>query len=371
MRRSFVREILEATTGETISFAGGLPDAGLFPLERLSEAAGRAMTRETLQYSVSGGIAPLRRLLADYYTGLGLPTQPEQILITTGAQQALDLMSRVYFREGAVVEAPAYLGAINAFEANGCPLHPVAVGSEGPDGAVFEAAFATTRRAYIMPDFQNPGGGLYATALRERIARIAVAHEGIIVEDGAYMELFFGERRPMIASDAPHHTLHVGSFSKILAPGLRVGWIRGDETLLRPIQALKERADLHTSTLTQTVIAEFWREGGFAGHLERIRDVYRHKCTILADALRELLPEFRFAMPQGGMFIYGRFEGDIDARALAYKALARGAVFVPGGEFYPGAPRSSEARWNFTHVDEAAARRGVGIVARAYREMRA
>ncbi|MDD2266112.1 PLP-dependent aminotransferase family protein [Sulfuricurvum sp.] len=364
MKRSFIREILEVIDTDTISFAGGLPDENLFPMQAIAASAQSVLSDpKSLQYSFSAGISALRDKLAAYYTALGLETSRENILITTGAQQALDLISRVYFKEGSVVEAPAYLGALNAFNANGCPLYPYAL----QNTEEFESLFAKTKRAYIMCDFQNPTGYSYSVEERIRIAQTAIRHEGIIVEDGAYTELYFEERLPMLSSFAPHHALHVGSFSKILAPGLRLGWIRGDASLLQPILALKERSDLHTSTLSQMVADTFWASGAFEEHLPKIRALYRAKCDYLADKLTTLLPEFVFEKPKGGMFIYGTFTGGIDAYALAMDSLKAGAVFVPGGEFYTATPLCSEARFNFTHSTFEEMERGVSIIAQTYK----
>jgi len=367
MKRSFVREILEAIDADTISFAGGLPDESLFPIAKIQKAATKTLMHSaTLQYSVSGGITSLRQKIADYYCSLGLQTKVENILITTGAQQALDLISRAYFKSGVTVESPAYLGALGSFTANGCPLESVRLGSGGIDIKLFQKSFAKTKRAYLMCDFQNPTGKSYTLETRREIAKIAIEESGIIVEDGAYMELFFDERLPIMASFAPLNTLHVGSFSKILAPGLRLGWIRGEEELLRPILALKERADLHTSTLSQAIADEFWNDGGFDGHLEDVRGIYRTKSRYLVKQLRTKIPEFKFEEPHGGMFIYGSFPDGTDTRALAYACLAAGAVFVPGGEFYEGCPANNEARFNFTHTNFEQMEVGIDIVAKVY-----
>lgn len=368
MKRSFIREILEVIGSDTVSFAGGLPDESLFPIEALQMASHEVFaTPGALQYSISSGIPSLRDKLASYYTAMGMETKSENILITTGAQQALDLISRIYFTSGVVVEAPAYLGALNAFSANGCALHPVPLKETGPDIHLFEERFKQTKRAYLMCDFQNPTGISYSDADRQELARIAVKHNGIIIEDGAYMELFFNERLAPMSLYAPKHTLHVGSFSKTLAPGLRLGWIRGDVKLLQPIIALKERSDLHTSTLSQLLAERFWESGFFGKHLRKIRAAYKHKCDALADELTSQLSDFCFIKPKGGMFIYGSFPEDIDAKELALQCLKNGAVFVPGGEFYPDAPVSSEARFNFTNTTPEEMRRGIEIIAQAYK----
>jgi 2-aminoadipate transaminase len=367
MKRSFIREILEVIGSDTVSFAGGLPDETLFPIEAMQKASQEVLSNPSaLQYSITSGILPLREKLASYYAGMGLHTLPENILITTGAQQALDLISRVYFTSGAVVEAPAYLGALNAFKANGCLLHPVTLGNFGLDMDDFEEIFKRVKRAYLMCDFQNPTGISYSDADRQKLAQIAIKHNGIIVEDGAYMELFFEERLAPMSLYAPHNTLHVGSFSKTLAPGLRLGWIRGDTSLLQPILALKERADLHTSTLSQLLAEHFWESGFFGKHLRKIRVAYRRKCDALADELIAQLGDFCFTKPKGGMFIYGTFADEIDAKKLAMQCLKNGAVFVPGGEFYPDATTSAEARFNFTNATPEEMHRGIEIIAQTY-----
>ncbi|MGD9970198.1 MAG: PLP-dependent aminotransferase family protein [Sulfuricurvum sp.] len=370
MKRSFIREILEVIGSDTVSFAGGLPDESLFPVEGFQKAAVEALASgKALQYSLSQGLPSLREKIASYYTGMGLETKAENILITTGAQQALDLISRVYFRFGTITEAPAYLGALNAFSANGCTIHTVAL--EGKiDLSEFRRRFAITKRAYIMSDFQNPTGLRYSDEERHDLAEIAIAHDGIIVEDAAYMELFFDERSAPLALYAPHNTLHVGSFSKTLAPGLRLGWIRGEVNLLQPVLALKERSDLHTSTLSQQLADRYWQSGEFGRHLRRIRLTYRAKCDAMAEELARTLPDFHFMKPDGGMFIYGAFPEGIDSRELALACLEEGAVFVPGGEFYPGTPITSEARFNFTNATEEEMKRGIAIIARTYERFR-
>ena len=363
MKRSFVREILEAINPDTVSFAGGLPDESLFPIEGIREATQKALsTTSALQYSVSGGMESLRQKIADYYTSLGVETSYEEILITTGAQQALDLLSRAYFRGGVTVESPAYLGALGSFAANGCPLFGARLG----DIDAFCDSFLKTKRGYLMCDFQNPTGKSYDVESRRRIGQVAEKNGGIIVEDGAYMELFFRERLPIMASFAPSNVIHVGSFSKILAPGLRLGWIRASKELLAPVLALKERADLHTSTLSQAIADNFWADGGFASHIPKIREEYGKKATYLSSLLRAKIPDFRFEEPEGGMFIYGSFADGVDAKALAYACLAEGAVFVPGGEFYEGSPLSCEARINYTHTSFEEMEAGIDIVARVY-----
>jgi len=365
MKRSFVREILEVIGSNTVSFAGGLPDETLFPRELIAKISADVLQHtSTLQYSTSRGITSLRKKIAAYYCTLGLDTTAENIIITTGAQQALDLISRIYFKDGVVVEAPAYLGAINAFSANGCAMTPVSLLKDGINIDGFSEAFSKTKRAYLMCDFQNPTGQRYSLEYRKKLAAIAEYHDGIIVDDGAYMELFFEDRMPLMASFAPANILHVGSFSKILAPGLRIGWIRADEKYLAPILALKERADLHTSTLSQAIADGFLASGALKTHLPKIRSGYMSKCNFLAEKLSLEIPSFSFQKPKGGMFIYGKFNDNVNSRELAFECLKNGAVFVPGGEFYSSEHPTNEARFNFSHPSLEDISRGISIIAK-------
>jgi len=367
MKRSFIREILEAIDSDTISFAGGLPDESLFPTKSISEITQKILCDpSTLQYSISSGLPSLREKIASHYCELGLQTGVENILITTGAQQAIDLISRVYFKNGVVAEAPAYLGALNTFSANGCVIHPIKLNKDGIDFDKFYASFKHIKNAYLMSDFQNPTGNQYDTKTREKLAEAALKCDGIIVDDGAYMELYFENRLPMLPSFAPNNTLHLGSFSKILAPGLRLGWIRGDKKLLQPILALKERADLHTSTLSQKIADEFLGSSELNIHLSKIRSAYKAKCDTLAKELELNLPTFRFQKPKGGMFIYGSFEDEIDAFKLTMECLKNKAVFVPGSEFYCVNHKRNEARFNFTHSSSFDTKRGIEIISNTY-----
>jgi len=365
MQRSFIREILEHTTPETISFAGGLPDPALFPLDALRQAACRALhVPESLQYSVSTGHPPLREKIAARYTAKGFRTDPEQILITSGSQQALDIVCRCYGKEAVTVEQPSYLGAINLFRLNRLRTEAVPLSHEGPDPEAFARSVRRTRTAYLIPDFQNPTGRRHTLQNRVRIAETVEKEQAYLIEDAPYSELWFDTPLPPVAGMIPDRSFHLGSFSKTLAPGLRLGWIRTDRALMPPLVACREAMDLHTGTLVQQIVSRYLDdEDALPTHLRTLRKVYREKMHRFADILQRRLPSFRFRRPDGGMFIYGSLPGT-DTAAVLRECLKNGVVFVPGIEFEG---KNDEIRFNFTRPDTASMEKGIAIIAETVR----
>jgi len=369
MKRQFIREILDIITKDTISFAGGLPDADLFPLECFRDAAERVLhDPSALQYSRSQGYGPLREKIAQRYTDAGFETRAEEILITTGSQQAINLIAMSMLAGGVTVELPAYLGALSAFRLARTKTEGVALESDGIAIAPFERSITNTGAAYLVPDFQNPTGLRYSRAKRDAVANAVLRADALLIEDAAYSELYFDHASLPISAAVPERSFHLGSFSKILAPGLRVGWVRAGEANLRRLLIVKEAIDLHTSTFDQRLIDAYWDAEGLDRHIMRIRCHYKEKKDALSAALRTQLPDFSFEEPRGGMFIYGRLPG-IDTKALVNRCLERGAAFVPGSEFYPDKPAHDEMRLNFTHTTPEQMRRGIGLIADVNREL--
>ena len=258
MKRSFIREILERTTSDTISFAGGLPDEKLFPHLALRESATHVLgDARSLQYGTTQGYLPLRNKIAHLYTAEGFETTADNIMITSGVQQALDIISRYHRQEAITTESPSYLGAMNLFDLNRLEQHPVTLHSDGIDIAAFEKSFSQTRLAYLIPDFQNPTGFTYTQEKRVQIAGIVKEQQGILIEDAPYSELYFKEKNQSISALLPDQSFHLGSFSKALAPSLRLGWIRADKTLLEPLLAYKEAMDLHSNGLSQAIVDHY------------------------------------------------------------------------------------------------------------------
>jgi len=368
MKRQFIREILDVITADTISFAGGLPDADLFPIDAFKVAADRVLSDPaSLQYSRSQGYAPLREKIAQRYTDAGFETRADEILITTGSQQAINLIALSMLPFGVTVALPAYLGALGAFRLAKTKTEGVALEHDGIAMTPFRRSIARTGAAYLIPDFQNPTGLRYSAAKRTAVAKALLDADALLIEDAPYSELYFDHPSRPISASMPERSFHLGSFSKILAPGLRVGWVRASEANLRRLIIVKEAIDLHTSTLDQRLIDAFWDAEGLDRHLSTLRIHYRAKKNALAGALRTQLPDFIFDEPHGGMFLYGRLPG-YDTRALVNRCLEHGVAFVPGSEFYPGTPALDELRLNFTHTDPAQMHRGVRLMADAYRE---
>lgn len=363
MKRSFIREILEHTTNETISFAGGLPDSQLFPNLALKDSANRVLkNKESLQYSTSAGYEPLKQKIAKQYTDDGFPTTSDEILITSGSQQALDIITRYYHDREITIEAPSYLGAMNIFSLNHLKLQSVALESDGIDIQKFKASFSQTKFTYLIPDFQNPSGCTYSKEKREEIAQTIQRSGGIMIEDSPYSKLYFEKELPSISSLIPKQSFHLGSFSKTLAPALRIGWIRADKKLLQPLISYKEAMDLHTNGLVQHILNDYLEdENHYKKHLEVLRVTYQDKMKFFVQMLDELLPSFLFTKPKGGMFIYGRFEG-IDTFELVQKCLEKEVLFVPGIEFYTHKNINNEIRFNFTNASKEEIKEGLKII---------
>ena len=347
MKRSFIREILEHTSSKTISFAGGLPDVSLFPHKALQSATHNALENaESLQYGISTGYAPLKEQIAKQYCKRGFPTAPENILITSGSQQGLDIICRYHYGASISIEKPSYLGALNIFRLNKIQTTAVPLAEEGIELEAFKKSLSKSQLAYLIPDFQNPSGRCYTDKIRENIAEILEGLQKLLIEDAPYSELYFDAPHKSISQMLSKQSYHLGSFSKVLSPALRVGWIRADVALLTPLIAYKEAMDLHTSGITQRIVSEYLKDGeSFEKHLQRLRISYKEKMRYFSKELDLHLPNFEYKQPKGGMFIYGRFRG-VDSRALVQKCLEKGVVFVPGIEF-GGA--NDEIRFNFTH----------------------
>ncbi len=363
MQRSFIREILDIITSDTISFAGGLPDPTLFPSDALKICASEILSDPSaLQYASSQGELSLREKIAARYSKRGFPTEAAEILITTGSQQALNLIALAFLKRSVSVELPAYLGALGVFDLHGISVEGIALEAEGICPARLDATLKKTGAAYLIPDFQNPTGLRYSLQRREEVAALIKAHDALLIEDAAYSELYFDEHYPAISMTLPQHSFHIGSFSKIIAPGLRVGWIRTSREHMGALLAIKERLDLHTATFNQRLINAYWERYGFESHISHIRKTYCSKMEAMADTLDTLLPQFAFERPHGGMFLYGTLSG-MDTKALVRRALKHGVAFVPGGEFYPNATCNDTIRFNFTHTDVAQMREGIARIA--------
>ncbi|MBD3790614.1 MAG: PLP-dependent aminotransferase family protein [Campylobacterales bacterium] len=366
MKRSFIREILESIDSETISFAGGLPDEKLFPIEALKKASEKAFENpQNLQYTVSNGIPSLREKIADFYNKEGFETKASNILITTGSQQGLFIIAKYFQNRKIIVEEPSYLGAVNVFRMNGLEMRSVPLAYDGIETGPFEELYSHIKLAYLIPDFQNPKGSLYSSEKRLEVAKSVLKHGGYIIEDAPYSELYFDQKMPSISSLIPDNSLHLGSFSKTLSPSLRIGWIRANEEMIKMLTTIKETIDLHSCGISQYILDHYLEDASsYENHLAALRSAYKAKMHIFTKALQENLKEFQFETPKGGMFVFGSLPG-VDTFALVQKCLKEKVVYVPANQFYLDKPISDEIRFNFTYTSPDEVEEGLQRIKKA------
>ncbi|MCE4554153.1 PLP-dependent aminotransferase family protein [Pelomonas cellulosilytica] len=370
MNPSIIREILKVTEKPGIlSMAGGLPSADTFPVDALKAACDRVLTaspREALQYAPSEGYGPLREWVAARVAALGVRAHPEQVLITSGSQQGLDLVGKVLCDAGApvAVETPTYLGALQAF----APCEPLFTSlvsdHEGPRPEAIAALphdAPGTRFSYLLPNYQNPTGRVMSAQRREDVVAASQRARVPIVEDNPYGDLWFDEPPPpALASLWPEGTLYLGSFSKVLTPGFRLGYLIAPKELFPKLLQAKQAADLHTPGFNQRVVHEVVQDGFLDGHIPAIRARYKANRDAMAEALRKHLPPgCDWLSPQGGMFFWLRLPEGLDAMALLPQAVEAGIAFVPGAAFYAHQPDARTLRLSFVTLTPPLIREGV------------
>ena len=349
MNPSFIREILKVTERPgIISFAGGLPSPTTFPVAEFAAASAQVLREDgpaALQYAASEGYGPLRERIA---ASLPWPVDPAQVLITTGSQQGLDLVAKVLVDTGSrvLVETPTYLGALQAFT----PMQPEIVGvasdDEGIDLPDLEAKAAGARFLYLLPNFQNPTGRTMSEARRAALSAVAARLGLPIVEDNPYGDLWFdAPPPPPMTARNPHGGLYLGSFSKVLAPGLRLGFLVAPPALYPKLLQAKQAADLHSPSFNQRVAHQVMDGGFLERHVPRIRALYRtQRDAMLAALAREMHGlDVQWNAPDGGMFLWARLPAGMNALELLPDAVERGVAFVPGAAFYAGDTSQGEA----------------------------
>ncbi len=382
LRASEIREILKVTVRpEVISLAGGLPAAELFPVEELKAAARRVLDEcgpAAMQYSTTEGHLPLRTWIAQRMNArAGTAVAPQDVLVTTGSQQAIDLTGKLFLDEGDTVlcESPTYLGAINAFRAYEPRFVEVPTDDQGMVPAELERRLDGADRVklvYVIPDFQNPSGRVWSLERRRRFMEIVRGRGVVVVEDAPYAEVRFeGTPLPTLKSlDTEGCVVFLGTFSKIFCPGFRVGWLSATPSLMEKYVLAKQGADLHTSTLAQMEIATYLSMFDLDANLRRIREVYRARRDAMVRALeRELPAGARFTRPQGGLFLWVELPPSVNARELLERCLAQGVAFVPGGSFFPNGGHENTLRLNYSNMPEDRIAEGVRRLGAALREM--
>lgn len=361
-RKSFIREILKVTEQpEIISFAGGLPNPGLFPVEAIAAASAKVLSgegRNALQYSTTEGYLPLREFIAERYRlKSGLEIKPDEILITNGSQQSLDLIGKVFLNKGdrVIIEQPGYLGAIQAFSIFEPEFRSVTLLEDGIDTDLLDGTLkeGAAKLFYTVPTFQNPSGITYSEEKRKAVADILRKHSVVCVEDNAYGELrFAGEDLPTIRNFSDN-TILMGSFSKIIAPGLRMGWICARKDIMEKLLVAKQAADLHSNYLSQRIIHQYLLDNNIDEHIMRIKDAYGKRRDLMVELMAKHFPEeIEYTKPEGGMFVWVTLPASISSMDLFDLAIKENVAFVPGSPFYTeDGSGNNTLRLNFSNSD--------------------
>ncbi len=367
--RSFIREILKvALDPSIISFAGGLPNRELFPVQELTDATDEVFEiygSDIFQYSNSEGFLKLREYIALNYRKKNLDISAENILITNGAQQGLDLLGKVLVNEGdgVIIEEPGYLGAIQAFSLYKPKFSPVAVSEQGMDVTQLKLRVSegNNKLIYSVPNFQNPSGITYSSKNREEISGI-IEDKGIfIVEDDPYGELrFSGTTKLSFKKYLPNTTILLGSFSKVVVPGFRIGWIVAPDEIVEKLLIAKQASDLHTCHFTQYIIYQYLTKNDINSHIQRVIGTYGAQCKSMLESINTYFPaNVKSTQPEGGMFLWVTLPSDMSAMNLFDLAVKEKVVFVPGDPFYVNKSEVNTLRLNFSCVDSETIQSGI------------
>ena len=376
---SFVRAILKAASDPAVtSFAGGLPNPISFPQEKLLDSMQRVVAEhgaDAFQYSATAGIEELRQWIADRYNHrFGTDYVADDVLITTGSQQVLDLLGKVLLNkgDGVIVEKPTYLAAIQAFAMQQPVFREVELTEEGLNIDELNAALdAGAKMIYLIPNFQNPTGLTYTEEGRRQVREALQGRNIVVVEDDPYGELRFeGDSLGYIGGTNLPHGVVMGSFSKTVTPGFRMGYLlTKDHKLLKALNTAKEAADLHTNVFSQYVVYDYLTHHSLDEHLVKVRDLYRTQATAMVEAMQEYFPEgVTFTKPEGGMFLWVTLPEGISTMDMFDRALARNVAFVPGDPFYAEPGKRNTMRLNFTNADEETIRDGIRRLAETIQE---
>ena len=368
-----------------ISFAGGFPDSAMFDVDGIREASNAALANDpgaALQYGATEGFNPLREQLAQFMASKGAQdVAPDQLIVTTGSQQALDLLGKTLIGPGdkVIVEGPTFLATIQCFRLYGAELISAPIDGDGVQTDPLEQLIAEHKPkfVYLIPTFGNPSGAMLSAERRKRVLELAVQYNTIIVEDDPYGDLYFGDAPPpsllAMSPQVPGSRellVHCGSLSKVLSPGLRVGWMIGPAELLAKATMCKQFSDAHTSTFAQATAAEYLKAGRMPATLDKVRSVYAQRAHTMGDALRQELGDaVSFVQPQGGLFVWARLTGAggkvKDGNDYAKRAIEQSVAFVPGAPFFCANPDHATFRLSFATAPEDKILEGVSRLAKA------
>ncbi len=389
MGSSVIRELLKLTEQpDIISFAGGLPAPEVFPVKKFQEACNivlETMGAQALQYSTTEGYRPLREMIARHTARYSVNVDPDNILITSGSQQALDFIGRVFINQGdhIVVESPTYLGAIQAWNAYGAQYISVPSDEHGMIVDELEKALRIGPKfIYVLPNFQNPTGTTLALERRKQLVELADRYGVPIIEDDPYGQLRYeGEHLPSVVMlDSQHqgnngHTysgnvIYMSTFSKLLAPGLRLAWVIAPKEVIRKLVQSKQAADLHTATFNQVVAYEVGKGGFLDEHVKVIRATYKERRDVMLEMMAEVFPsEVRWTHPEGGMFLWGILPEGMDAAEVLKRAIEYKVAFVPGGPFHPNGGGENTMRINFSYSNPEVIREGITRLGNVLKEL--
>lgn len=368
--RSFIREILTiALQDDVISFAGGLPNPSLFPVKEIQQASADILAEsgaKVLQYGASQGDINLRKWISQrYLEKQGLEIHADNILITSGSQQALDLIGKVLINEGdkIAIESPGYLGAIQAFSLFQPEFISLPINEQGLDISELEVVLNThsPKLIYTVPNFQNPSGISHSESNKQAVAEQVKKHNTLIIDDDPYGELrFSGKPTTPYWQLLPDQTILLGSFSKIIAPGMRLGWVAAPKNIIDKLLIAKQASDLHTSLLTQGIIHQFLKTHSLDAHISTITDNYGKQCDAMLNAINQYFPDnVKTTKPEGGMFLWVTLPDPLTAKAVFEGALKEKVVFVPGDPFYINPININTLRLNYSCADEVTVDEGI------------
>lgn len=360
--RSFIREILKVTTDRSIiSFAGGLPNRDLFPVKEIKQAANKVFQTfgaDILQYGNSEGLLGLREIIAERYHQKGIEVSAQDILITNGSQQAIDLIGKVLVNEGddIVIEEPGYLGTIQALSIFRPRFHPVKLTEDGLDLQRLREVMdsCNPRFVYAIPNFQNPSGISHTEENRQAVASSIRGTNTMLIEDDPYGELrYAGGQRMSFKNLLPDNTIMLGTFSKTVAPGFRLGWIVAPRPVMDRLIIAKQAADLHTSSFTQAVVYQYLNDNDVDAHINIIREAYGRQLQAMLDSIERYFPKVvTHTHPQGGMFVWATLPENLSSRDLLELAMTEKVIFVPGDQCFVNRLVTNAMRLNFTCSDE-------------------
>jgi len=378
MKSSAIREILKITERpDVISFAGGLPAPELFPIESLKKACEKVLDNygpKALQYSLTMGVLPLRQILAEKLSPKGMALTEENIFITGGSQQGLDLAGRVFLDKGSVLicESPTYLGAIQAFNAYKPQYITVDMDKEGMMVEQLEENIKKykPRFIYVVSNFQNPSGITLSYQRRKHLVKLAQEYYIPIIDDNPYGDLrYVGEDVPSLKSLGGDLVIELGTCSKIVSPGLRIGWVIASTEVMSMFERMKQGADLHTNTFAQYVFYEYIKAGNLNRHIQEIKAAYSERRDVMIEALKEHFPEnVTWVEPEGGLFLWVKLPREVSATALLDEAVKQKVAYVPGKPFYPYEDKDNTLRLNFSNANPEMIREGIKRLGKVFKE---